>query len=190
VDSKVAFKNGIITARTVPLAKAKDIVDRMSVVEWKASTIAHKHDVIRIKESVDKRQRDALSAGFDKASKMSREMLGVIKPVALSLIKRFWELELSCTSAPQFTLYKKGHFISAHRDSGSAYPDRLFSVVTYLTDNYSGGEIYFPGTGTKYHPRIGESLIFPCDMVHGVNPISSGEKEIFLFFVDRHDSKT
>ncbi|MFC0085783.1 2OG-Fe(II) oxygenase [Dyella flava] len=82
-------------------------------------------------------------------------------------------------------MYKIGHFISPHRDSGSAYPDRLFSVVTYLNSDYSGGEIVFPSLNRSYHPECGTSLIFPCETVHEVRPVLSGMKQIFLFFLNR-----
>lgn len=179
------IRNGIISARTLTLLEAKEAAKELSAVEWRASTVGQKHDAFRVKELVDKSQRDALSAGFDRAFHIGQRLLSSIAPKVFLFISNHWGLTLRHTSSPQFTLYKPGHFISAHRDSGAAYPDRLFSVVTYLTDEYSGGEIFFPVYKNQFHPECGTSLIFPSDEVHGVHPVRDGTKLIFLFFVDR-----
>lgn len=180
------LSGAIIRAEIISVSRVRDLVRQLSNVEWRPSAIAERHAVTRVRELVDEKQRDALSAGHDRAAEICDETLSEIAPESFNLVRKYWGLALSKTSAPQFTKYKNKHFIATHRDTGEAYPDRLFSVVTYLTEEYSGGEIVFPGLRKSLHPRVGETLIFPSDMLHSVNPVETGEKQIFLFFIDRH----
>lgn len=179
------FRHGIIYTRTLSTEVSALVSDRLANVEWRPSTVGQKHDVFRVRELIDEQQRHALSAGYDRAGAISADLVAQTRPVVFSLIKEFWSIDVEIISSPQFTRYTKGHFISAHTDSGAAYPDRMFSVVTYLSENYTGGEIFFPKQNQIFHPKMGETIIFPSTFVHGVHPVQSGTKEIFLFFVDR-----
>jgi predicted 2-oxoglutarate/Fe(II)-dependent dioxygenase YbiX len=104
----------------------------------------------------------------------------------LAAIAGEYGLQFSKISAPQFTKYQESHFIAPHRDTRAAYPERVFSAVTYLTENYEGGEIEFPTIRRRFHPRQGETLVFPAEMLHAMRPVEAGEKQIFLFFIDRN----
>lgn len=177
------FQNGIILANNFSKSEISDIVKTLVHRKWHASMVRRVDEFGRTEELVDHTQRDALSCAFDTAVDNSF-FLERARLTSCTLIKKYWSLNVTTLSAPQFTLYHKNHFISKHRDTGAAFPNRLFSIVTYLTDNYEGGEIIFPDFGDQYHPEIGQTLIFPCDYLHAVNPIISGSKLIFLFFIE------
>jgi hypothetical protein len=72
--------------------------------------------------------------------------------------------------------YEKAGFLSEHTDHGSS--SRTLSVVLYLNDNYTGGEINFPhvGNGITIKPEAGSAIFFPSNFVftHSVNEISEG----------------
>jgi len=72
--------------------------------------------------------------------------------------------------------YEKAGFLSEHIDHGTS--SRTLSVVLYLNDNYSGGEINFPhvGNGITIKPEAGSAIFFPSNFVftHSVNEISEG----------------
>lgn len=179
------FQNGIISAKLLSQPLTDATVQSLTTLDWRPAMVAKKHDVYRVQEMVDRTQRDALAVGVDRARHLADELLRKISGPTIQLIEDFWDLSLKNLSAPQFTLYERGHFISAHRDDGAEYPDRLFSVVTYLSDEYGGGEIEFPTRGLSFHPEKSTTLIFPCDYIHSVAPITDGRKLVFLFFVDR-----
>lgn len=176
---------GIIEIQSISSQRAREVIEQLAGVEWKPSSIATKHDVSRIREFVDSQQRDALSAGFDRASDICKALLEETTTGILHAIKAEYGLTLKKISAPQFTKYQQGHFIAPHRDTGQAYPNRIFSAVTYLSDDYQGGEIDFPTIGKSYLPKSGTTLVFPADMLHAVKPVKSGVKQIFLFFIDK-----
>lgn len=179
-----SFDKGIIRIRALDRSEALNCYNSILGAEWRQARVALKYDGFRIKEIVAKDQRDALSVHPDFVVDKTTSLIDAIYPVADSAVKSCWGLNVGGWSSPQFTLYDKGHFIKAHRDSGDAFPNRLFTIVTYLTDEYEGGKIRFPGIKSEFHPNAGESLIFPSDFVHDVEPVSSGHKCVFLFFLD------
>jgi hypothetical protein len=52
----------------------------------------------------------------------------------------------------------------------------------YLTDDFEGGELYFPNLGVEIKPKAGQLVLFPGghEYSHGVKEITSG-KRIVLF---------
>lgn len=72
--------------------------------------------------------------------------------------------------------YEKSGFLSEHIDHGNS--SRTLSVVLYLNDNYTGGEINFPhvANGITIKPEAGSAIFFPSNFVftHSVNEISDG----------------
>ena len=62
-----------------------------------------------------------------------------------------------------------------HEHFDSTKPNDIATLL-YLNNNYSGGEIYFPGYDISIKPNAGDLVCFPDtpDFVHGVKPISNG----------------
>jgi len=80
---------------------------------------------------------------------------------------------------PEYTdlvYWKNGTSMSVHSDSfmldGSPgkYPWRYATAVTYLNDDYEGGETYFPNFNYVSKPKKGTTLLFLTDLehIHGV----------------------
>lgn len=180
------FRNGIISFDGLDENVATKAFSSLENVAWRPAQVAKKFDTLRIKELVDKEQRNALAIHSETVNELTNELIRITHPNVLFLIEKYWDLKLTSWSDPQFTLYKTGHFIKAHRDSGDAFPNRLFSVVTYLTSGYEGGELYFPTFDRSFSPTTGQTLIFPADYAHAVKPLIEGKKCIFLYFIDNH----
>ena len=74
--------------------------------------------------------------------------------------------------------YEKSGFLSEHIDHGVS--SRTLSVVLYLNDDYTGGEINFPhvADGITIKPEAGSAILFPSNFVftHSVNEISDGTR--------------
>jgi predicted 2-oxoglutarate/Fe(II)-dependent dioxygenase YbiX len=83
----------------------------------------------------------------------------------------------------QLVKYKTGGFFKKHTDWGQSHPRRCVSFALYLNDQYDGGELNFPLLGVKYKPVAGECVAFPSDYVHSGEPLSGGEKYVFLSFM-------
>jgi Rps23 Pro-64 3,4-dihydroxylase Tpa1-like proline 4-hydroxylase len=72
--------------------------------------------------------------------------------------------------------YKTGGYLPAHQDQGVS--TRILSTVSYLNDDYVGGEIEFVNSKVKIKPPAGSIIFFPSNYlyVHEVHPIVSGER--------------
>lgn len=53
-------------------------------------------------------------------------------------------------------------------------PWREWASITYLNDDYEGGEIYFPDIGLTYKPVAGTLLFFEGSLRHGVRAVAQG----------------
>lgn len=64
---------------------------------------------------------------------------------------------------------------------------RLLSIVIYLNEDYTGGELEFPSAGInkEYTFKTGDAIVFPSHWMfyHGVKPITSGERYAIVIWV-------
>lgn len=69
-----------------------------------------------------------------------------------------------------------GGHLPAHQDLGVS--SRVLSTVTYLNDDYSGGEIEFRHSGVRLKPEVGSIIFFPSNFlyVHEVMAITEGTR--------------
>lgn len=69
----------------------------------------------------------------------------------------------------------QGH-LPRHQDLGNS--SRLISTVSYLNDNYDGGEIEFAQSNTRIKPEAGSIVFFPSNFlyVHEVMPVTNGTR--------------
>jgi hypothetical protein len=72
----------------------------------------------------------------------------------------------------------KGPGMGPHCDGYDGDTSLAFSMITYLNEDYEGGEIEFPNHNMSLKPASGSLLIFPSQepYLHKVNPILSGER--------------
>ena len=72
--------------------------------------------------------------------------------------------------------YEVGGFLPAHQDHGIS--SRILSTVSYLNDDYEGGEIEFPNSNIIIKPPAGSIIFFPSNFlyVHEVHPIIKGSR--------------
>lgn len=75
-----------------------------------------------------------------------------------------------------------GHYIE-HNDSENfengewrRIANRDISILFYLNDNYTGGELEFTSLGLKIKPKTGMMIAFPSykEFAHKVHPVTSG----------------
>lgn len=66
------------------------------------------------------------------------------------------------------------------RDNGQPVLGGELTAVLFLSDSeeYGGGELYFPDHGLAFKPASGSLLFFPAteELVHGVAPVTWGER--------------
>lgn len=89
------------------------------------------------------------------------------------------EHQIETTWHDQYSILKYGagqKFIN-HVDDHKDYHRRI-SLVYYINDDYTGGEIVFPRFGITYKPKANELIIFPSTYVynHSVLPVREGTR--------------
>jgi Rps23 Pro-64 3,4-dihydroxylase Tpa1-like proline 4-hydroxylase len=78
--------------------------------------------------------------------------------------------------------YVMGCHIKPHTDTDFYNTSRVFTGIYYLNENYEGGEIFFPKFSIAIRPQRGSLLLFFSEYLHGVRPITSGERYSIVWF--------
>jgi hypothetical protein len=91
--------------------------------------------------------------------------------------KRTYSFETTWHDSYSILKYGEGQKFVNHIDDHKDFHRRL-SLVYYINDNYTGGEIVFPRFDIKYKPNANELLLFPSTYVynHSVLPVLEGTR--------------
>jgi hypothetical protein len=82
-----------------------------------------------------------------------------------------YQLDLSHVPVKRWNI---NSYMGPHSDGGYGHPNLSFTTVTYLNDNYEGGEINFPNDNITIKPKAGSLIMFPASTVHEVKPVLNG----------------
>ena len=81
---------------------------------------------------------------------------------------------------PHQAIWRKGNELRGHTDLGAdlvEFPERQFSMVCYLNDDYEGGAFTLPSVGAEIRFDAGAMVMFAGgSIVHGVREVTSGER--------------
>lgn len=89
---------------------------------------------------------------------------------------------------PNILKYISGGELPPHQDIGVS--SRSLSVLSYLNDDYEGGEISFPQSNITLKPKAGTIIFFPSNFiyVHTIAKMKSGVRyAIPSWFHNRYD---
>jgi hypothetical protein len=89
--------------------------------------------------------------------------------------------EIKGADAYGLLMYRPGEKYNLHYD-GTTENSRAISVLIYLNDNYSGGEIEFPNFDLKIKPKAGTLILFPSNYAyaHIAHTVRSGTKYVIV----------
>jgi len=107
-----------------------------------------------------------------------------------AFIDPFYAIEVRDSEPSQILHYGVGGHYIPHVDAETLYKDdigldmwektldRDLSVVYFLNDDFSGGELFFPQLDLVVAPEAGTLVCFPSDhnYIHGVKPVTSGHR--------------
>jgi predicted 2-oxoglutarate/Fe(II)-dependent dioxygenase YbiX len=90
--------------------------------------------------------------------------------------------------------YQAGSFMTAHEDAYSYVKENgeevrpKITIIYYINDDFEGGHIEFPyeDQGLIIKPKANSVLIFPSSFVHGVLPVTSGNRYMTQTYAYRH----
>ena len=76
--------------------------------------------------------------------------------------------------------YFEGNGMGNHTDGQDGDSNLKYSLVTYLNDDYEGGEIYFKNENIKIKPKAGSLVLFDSQKhEHEALPVTSGQKYMY-----------
>lgn len=115
----------------------------------------------------------------------SDQVLQLVRILFRDEAEPFYGRRLRSLESPHILRYSVGSYYRPHADSDELNLDtgrwekkldRDISLLLYLDDDYSGGEIVFPNFAFRVRPRAGTLLMFPsdCRYLHGVLPVDAG----------------
>lgn len=87
------------------------------------------------------------------------------------------------------SVWTQGSSANAHTDDQSPEEFIEYSTVIYLDDNFTGGELYFPGLNFTYKPEKYDGIFFLSDgdlWRHGISEIESGQRSTLLYMHTTH----
>lgn len=101
-----------------------------------------------------------------------------------NMVMNYWE-------SMNFIKYGPGQHFQEHSDHGYSYICTV-SIVSYLNDDYEGGELLFNKLNIKHKPKIGDMLVFPSTYLfsHTALPVQSGLKYSIATMLDYEDRNT
>lgn len=106
------------------------------------------------------------------------------KPIVDEYCGKFG-IQMNYWEAMNFIKYEPGQHFDEHSDHGYSYVCTV-SLVTYLNDDYEGGELYFPKIGIRVKPKAGDMVVFPSTYLfsHVAEPVLSGTKYCIATMLD------
>lgn len=89
-------------------------------------------------------------------------------------------LDIGILCPMSISKYFVGSQMGKHTDTHDDDEGKTISVVLYLNDDYTGGEIEFEDQGILVKPTAGSIIVFPSrkPYFHASKPVLSGEKYI------------
>lgn len=94
-------------------------------------------------------------------------------------------MDLKYWEALNFIKYGPGQHFQEHHDHGFSY-NCTVSLVSYVNDDYEGGELYFRLQDLTIKPKAGDLYIFPSNFMypHKAMPVTSGTKYSIVTMLD------
>lgn len=103
-----------------------------------------------------------------------------VSSVLCPLVSEIWRADVGRIEGTQLIRYRPGGHYSGHSDSGGCFPERYFTVVCYLNDDFQGGTTTFPSLDYRTQPQSGKAILFPSRYFHVADPVTSGEKFVLI----------
>lgn len=117
-----------------------------------------------------------------------QDIYDIEKPLIDDYCKKF-NIEMNYWEAMNFIKYEVGQHFDEHSDHGYSYICTV-STITYLNDNYDGGELYFPKINIRIKPEAGQFIVFPSTYLfsHIAEPVTKGTKYCIATMLDYNNN--
>lgn len=190
---RVTFESpalGVFTADLLDTGACDAIVaDFGDAAAWvQAKITTHRGDAgMRVETVLDPSRRLAERIQFSDLDLACHprlvSFLDAVRANVMPLIQEEFGLMVREMGEAEIVRYPTGGLFTPHSDASIAKPYRAFSVLLYLNDDFEGGGTEFPELGFGCKPKKGRLLVFPSDVTHGGNPVTSGSKYIIVLWI-------
>lgn len=162
--------------------RCAEVVEQLnSRSDWRPAAIGRYQNDEVVESSVDKTFRDVEVLNLD-ATSVGNPF--VERSGFLDFVNDEFQCGATRISRSMAAKYSLGSHIRPHKDTGSFDTSRLVTLVLYLNDNYSGGELYFPDLQMSMRPDTGSIIAFYSEFRHGVMKIVNGYRYCVVGFAE------
>lgn len=148
----------------------------------------------------DGRTTAGLAAGKVKNNEQARGVdpgvIALVRRVRLSLernpVVRSWARPVRW-SLPIFARYGPGRHYGMHTDNAVVHDENGWPVRTDISftlflsepDSYGGGALFLEDSvgNREFRPRAGSAVFYPTGQLHGVTPVTSGERLVCIGWI-------
>lgn len=192
--------NGIWVYRNV-IPKELNIINRLenvlgdasNIYEWQPAYVGYKERKPEYRDCVDFKFKKSDIAHDPSPSSLAlqdiwQECFDRQKAAVEDYSRHFRINELRYWEAFNFIRYGEGQHFMEHHDHGFSYNCTL-SAVSYLNDDYEGGELYFRLQDLNVKPTAGDLYLFPSNFMypHQAKVVTSGVKYSLVTMLDYSD---
>ena len=174
---------GLLSLPFFPPDFCKQTVARARRLRWAVAQVQEEQAGGGERIYVKPGTRSASILNSVRAAELYQQFERRINTIAKPLIKQVWRLDLKEVSGTQMIRYGQGGHYVPHADAGRDLPERYFTVVCYLNDDFAGGDTSFPGLGSTVKPKTGQAIVFPARYLHCAEPVTRGEKFVLIAWV-------
>lgn len=186
------LRDGVLVRRNAvsseDLAELARYLRRAAMTDSPVSNFEDDAEAGEVEWVINKQIRDTQQVKLTKA--IEKKLHAIDDASIASIINPYYDVEVRDCEPSQILHYGVGGHYIPHVDAETLYKDdiglelwektldRDLSVVYFINDDYSGGELFFPALDLVIEPEAGTLVCFPSDhnYIHGVRPVTSGHR--------------
>jgi predicted 2-oxoglutarate/Fe(II)-dependent dioxygenase YbiX len=130
---------------------------------------------------------------FISNDKLIKDVDNIVYDKIYDDVKKEFDSDIKFRERWKFGWYKSddGGYYNVHRDDIIATKYRKMSMTVALSDpsEYGGGEFYLPELKKEFKLKKGDAIVFRSSVMHGVKPVTSGERYILASFMFDDDGR-
>ncbi|GFE79495.1 hypothetical protein GCM10011487_14950 [Steroidobacter agaridevorans] len=186
------LRDGVLVRRnavgSADLAELTRFLRRAGMTDSPVSNFEEEAQAGEVEWVINKQIRDTQQVKLTKA--IEKKLAAIDDACIASIINPFYKIEVRDCEPSQILHYGVGGHYIPHVDAETLYKDdnglelwektldRDLSVVYFINDDFSGGELCFPALDLVIEPEAGTLVCFPSDhnYIHGVRPVTAGHR--------------
>lgn len=187
----VLYKNIISLGHKV-IQDLEGVLSDTSNYRWNQAMVGNRQRLPDYRDCLDFKFKKSTIVGTDQKSEIIKDSWQYLYDSMNEAVKdycilypmeplEYWE------SINLVKYFPENHF-QTHADDGASYKS-VVSLVGYLNDDYSGGEIAFPTYNITIKPEKGDLIVFPSNymFMHRAMPVEKGIKYSVVTMLDYSD---